>query len=424
MAADMLVARGPATVDEHTFFGQNRGRPGRCGQPLAWVPGREHVPGETVHTQHADLTQPRQTYTVLGTQPEGAWGFDSGVNEHQLAAGCVPLPFRIAGPESGLTGTDVVRLLLERAKTARQAVDLLTDLVERHGQGGATEGDHGFLVADPTEAFAVETAGPFWVYQEVSQVRAVGNVRVIRQDWNRIAHGLADHVIAEGRWPADGSKIDFAGALSEDLNRHLTALRRWGRATLLLEEQAGHIDGAFFRRVLSDYTEEGGPELDDPARDRGALCQLGVGPGGEATAVSLVAHLRPEADRLPLVWAAFGPPCSSVYFPLFVDGPPPESFTAAAVDRLWDGAPRLSERLLYDPGRWVRARETFGRLQARFESEAEEFAADGAELKRRGAADELRRQAGLLAEHHLELYQAAADDLTRPRRGAVAVGSA
>ena len=35
----------------------------------------------------------------------------------------------------GLLGTELTRLALERSQTARQAVDLVTSLVERYGQG-------------------------------------------------------------------------------------------------------------------------------------------------------------------------------------------------------------------------------------------------------------------------------------------------
>src|SRR5262249_2900183 len=151
-------------------------------------------------------------------------------------------PARTAG-RTGLCGTDLVRLVLERSHSARQGVDLLTDLLERHGQAATADapggGDPAFLVADPRGAFAVETAGNHWVCQEIGGIRAASNVRVVRQDWNRISSGLADHVIAQGLWPADGSKLDFAGALGASPAVRAPELRRWGRATLLLEQQNG-----------------------------------------------------------------------------------------------------------------------------------------------------------------------------------------
>src|SRR6266852_4485967 len=94
---------------------------------------------------------------------------------------------------SRTTGGDLVRLALERSHSARQAVDLLGELIERHGQSSPpgncypAGGDNGFLIADGAEAFAVETAGHHWVYQEIKEVRAVSNVCLIRQDWDRIS---------------------------------------------------------------------------------------------------------------------------------------------------------------------------------------------------------------------------------------------
>ena len=51
---------------------------------------------------------------------------------------------------------DLVRLALERAATAEEAVSVMVDLLERHGQGGPCSYerpeftyDNSFLVADP-----------------------------------------------------------------------------------------------------------------------------------------------------------------------------------------------------------------------------------------------------------------------------------
>src|SRR5206468_2566847 len=138
---------------------------------------------------------------------------------------------------------------------AQQAADLLTDLIECYGQGGGADYDHAFLLADAGEALLLETAGDFWVCQEIHAVRAASNSATVRQDWDRICRGLAGRAIEQGWWPADGSKLDFAGAVGADALMQVAALRRWGRATLLLEEQNGHIDAAFVRRLLGDHEE-------------------------------------------------------------------------------------------------------------------------------------------------------------------------
>jgi secernin len=67
-------------------------------------------------------------------------------------------------------------LALERSSTAREAVDTVTALLTKHGQGGPCcedpsygqwTYDNSFLFADRNEAWAVETAGKLWVAKKI-----------------------------------------------------------------------------------------------------------------------------------------------------------------------------------------------------------------------------------------------------------------
>src|SRR5262249_29048507 len=152
---------------------------------------------------------------------------------------------------------------------------------------------------------------------------AVSDARVMRQDWDRIAPGLATYAIAKGWWPADGSKLDFVGALGEHYAEQAAGLRRWGRATLGLQQQNGHIDTAFIRRLLSDHDEVGWEDGDPtntndprkgtvPLREGDSplsrieepvfLCQHAVGFAGLATVASMVTRLSAEPRSRALAW--------------------------------------------------------------------------------------------------------------------------
>jgi dipeptidase len=404
------------------LFGYNSNRPIGERQSFRRVVGQEHAPDEKVRLANVNLTQARHTYTVLAAQPHGCWGYTQGVNDQGVASGYATLHNKIPCQGPGLLGTDLVRLILERSRTARQGVDLLTDLVGQYGQSdqptNPPEGDGSFLVADSREAFAVETAGRHWVYQEIREVRAASNACIIRQDWDRISPGLSDYVTSQGWWKCDGSKLDFAGAVTENPMGHASGLRRWGRATLLLEQQNGNIDSAFIRQVLSDHYEGTSFEVDPwaPTQIPVPLCRHGGSTGAEqplTTASSLVAQINGRGNELNIIWCAFGPPCSSVYFPLFLEGDIPEIFAndTAAAEHLWTRSLRLDQQLQSDPDRRGAVREILSRLQMRLDQDAEEFVTEAASLRQKGELQELQRLAGLAMQHSLDMYESALSSL-------------
>jgi secernin len=348
------------------------------------------------------LPQVRQTHAVLACRSAGRWGYWHGVNEHHVAAGVTAIRTRLACAGPVLTGTDLVRLALERAASARQAVDVLTDLVNRHGQGtfpgdasyaadpqaGDEFYDSSFLVADGQEAYVLETSGCHWALQVVGAVRAVTDLCQLRQDWDRISRGLADVAIERGWWPDDGSKLDFAGAVGRAgtaAGARAASLRRWGRATLLLEQHNGQIHLPFLRHVLSGH-DEGLPA---------------AGPAGTpCTGASLVAVLGPGPEQPPVAWCSFGAPCPGLYFPLFLEADLPPAFeaeTPTSGSRLWRQMVRL--------GAAPTLRPALADLQEQLDEHAREFLAEAALLRQRGDVSEVRRLAGSLMQHNLESWE-------------------
>lgn len=70
------------------------------------------------------------------------------------------------------------RLGLERADTAEKAVDVITELLEKYGQGGSCmEDDSGFtyhnsfLMSDRKEAWLLETSGKYWAAERVEGMK-------------------------------------------------------------------------------------------------------------------------------------------------------------------------------------------------------------------------------------------------------------
>ena len=89
---------------------------------------------------------------------------NGGLNEHGVAVRDVWSPsserLRAMTPadQRGLNYSDLARVVLERARTAREGVELIGELIARHGE--ATYGGNSHLIADAGEGWVVvEFAG-------------------------------------------------------------------------------------------------------------------------------------------------------------------------------------------------------------------------------------------------------------------------
>lgn len=397
MGCDMVVALGQATVNGLCLFGLNRHGPRAPWPVLRRTIGAEYPPGARIKTSRLEVPQVRQTYTVLGSGLPGDWGLTHGVNEHKVAVGLASWTSKLVAPAPGLHGTDLVRLTLERSRSARHAQDLLTDLIARHGQGQGTvaeERDHIFLIADAQEALVIEAAGSYWAANDCQQVRAVTDTAMIRQDWQRVAHGLVDHALAAKWWSDDGSKIDFSGCLGAHPASQAPALKRWGRATLLLEQQNGHIDLWFLRRMLADHYEA--------TVRRPVPGQTGVLP---TLACSFLTALDPDPAAPVLAWCAFGTPRQAVYFPVFLDGALPAFFASENI--VGDGFLRLPAGL----DQVLHNREELDQWQARLDLQADEFGERARSLRKQRNLTQVERQATLFMA---EMYASAELDRGSP----------
>jgi secernin len=282
---DLLCALPAATAAGRTLFAKNSDRPPAERQELVWLPPRRD---RRLAATHVDVDPwPGDTIGVLGSGPAWAWGLEQGVNQAGVAAGNAAI-YTTADPRGappGLIGIDLVRLVLERAASAEAGVEVLTGLLERHGQGGS--GHEGadrpywssFLIADPVAAWVVETSGRQWAAARVGSTWALSN-RTTIPDFDR------DH--RHPRQPVDRL-----------VDPRLAAARR----TL----SSGPASPESLMAHLASH--EGG--------DGGWTVCMHVD-GEEVTAAALVAELGPD----PATWWALGSPCSSTWFAATV-GPLP-----------------------------------------------------------------------------------------------------
>jgi secernin len=212
------------------LFGKNSDREPGEAQAVEVHPSRWGLGGEVACT-HRAVPQVERTRAVLLSRPCWMWGAEMGANDAGVVAGNEAVFTRLPVARTGLTGMDLLRLALERAASAREAAQVVIELLARYPQGGRMgHRDLGFryhssfLFGDAGEAWVLETAGRFWALEPVVGSRALSNELSIGEPAQ--AHpGAADEARSRG-WLARGEAFHFARAFGSPLYRRLTGARQ------------------------------------------------------------------------------------------------------------------------------------------------------------------------------------------------------
>jgi secernin len=348
-----------------TLFAKNSDRPMAEPQVVAAVPRRQA--GGRLRTQYVDIPDAGAVATVL-SRPVWLWGAEHGVNEHRVAIGNEKV-FTVDDPRQAppaLIGMDLVRLGLERGRTAEEALQTMTALLERHGQGGVGDDVHdsaywsSFVIADPVSAWVLETSGRRWAARPVTGGVAISNRLTLGRDWTRasadvpggtdiddwrhpsLPTGFADARLAAGR--AFVERACAAGGPGCDPRAAVGALRDHGGGPW-----GAPVAGGSGASGPGGNRSGAGTPMAAPAdiRDDGTgwtLCLHAVGVA--VTTASMVAEL-PADPRCPArAWMALGCPCVSVYVPV--------PLPSAAQDASLSTDPVALPAVVKDVGTWRR----------------------------------------------------------------------
>ncbi len=330
VACDSFVALRERTISGHTIFAKNSDRPADECQPLKQMAAADWPVGERLRCQYIEIDQVDHTYALLGAAPYWLWGLEHGLNECGVAVGNHTIFTKDPVADVGLQGMDLVRLALERACSAAEAVEVVTSLIEKHGQGGSGYLDthwpynNSFLIADAERAFLLEASSRHWALREVRGAGSASNHTVIGADWDRLSPDCSGHAREQGWWDGRG-RLDFAAAYRElSLVPPAISSGRFAR-TCRAGEQA--VDRTAVQRLLRDHYDSGtiyrpGRSPDD---ERYYSVCMHADPVGTTTA-SMVVELDVPGS-LPLYWAALANPCIGPFLPLFPQGRLPEELS-------------------------------------------------------------------------------------------------
>jgi len=311
-ACDTWVAMGDVTTCGYTILGKNSDRPTFDCQPLV----------STIDLARVKIAQAAETYTTLGSSPYWSWGYEEGINEHGVAVGNEAIWTKVLtdeiashkagkGPRLGPTGMDLVRLGLERGRTARESLGAIAAVVEKYGQFGSASPTRGlsgayhnsFIIADRAEAWVLETTGGHWVAKRIRKgATSISNGVSLGRDFDLASANVVPHAIAKGWWPADKKgEFHFQHAYSRSTRPGQPVVTRV------------HPRAAISRRLL----QAAGAKIDPRW-----MMHVARSPGINlnATASGSVAVLPDTDDELPVYWWCASVPSSSCFVPFFVHG--------------------------------------------------------------------------------------------------------
>ncbi len=257
---DTFVILPDSTENGDIIFGKNSDRPHGEIQDVIVIPSQTHKTSEIVECTYITIPQVKKTLAAILSKPRWMWGAEMGANECGVVIGNEAIWTTEPYQNQGLLGMDLVRLGLERGETAKEALNILIEQLDEYGQGGSCAEEfsmnyhNSFIIADTEEAYVLETAGKYWVAEQVkSGSRSISNNLSIRHK------GLLRHqeVIEQARMMGgcqNEKDFDFARIFSEGgIDETPSTDTREGRVRELCQLNMGKFSIETAKSILRDH---------------------------------------------------------------------------------------------------------------------------------------------------------------------------
>ncbi|MGD0277005.1 MAG: C69 family dipeptidase [Syntrophales bacterium] len=326
---DTFVVTPEHSSNGSIIFAKNSDREPNEAQSILRIPASNHHE-KSLKVTYVEIPQVPHTYEVLLSKPFQMWGAEMGANEHGLVIGneAVFTKAKFNKAMRGLTGMDLLRLALERAATAWQAIEAIVSLLEVYGQdapSGYTNRNfyyhNSFIIADRLEAHVLETAGRQWACRKVEGFYAISNGLTLDEKYDQCSKSCTAFAQEQG-WLGEGDVFSFRRAYSDRFMTFFSKCRI--RRNRVMEMSRKAQGGASVRAAMHILRTEGEPGEMGPFHpvrsSMGSICMHATGilvPS--QTAGSLVAEIRREN---PSTFWLTGTciPAISLYIPFTIPG--------------------------------------------------------------------------------------------------------
>ena len=398
-SCDTMVVNKKYSEYGKNLLAKNSDRPTGEPQPLCFYQGKEYAEGEMLQTTHTLIPQARKTYSVVGSRPYWIWGFEMGYNEKGLVIGNEAEGSRMESEsEDGILGMDLLRLGLERAATAKEAISVITGLLEQYGQKANANPltyrtyENTFIIVDKDECWVLETAGREWAAKQVKNMQGVSNCYSIRQDADMLSSN-AEKFAREKRWLAPDEPFDFAKAYSGRLVGQPFGVPRFRRLNKLLAQSDMH-DFDSLKMILRDHFDG---EIIEPrfGETNGTFMSICMHMRDWAESETSASLLTRFDDDLGIV-ARYAPvqPCLSAYIPVYMTVLPEKMESADKLfdeKSLWWQVKRLSLLVTVDEEAFAgTTRAKLRELEGQFSQKAEVAEKEAKQLIKNGKQNEAK----------------------------------
>lgn len=341
-----------------TLFAKNSDREPDEPQHIRYYPRVQGDADRTVKTTYIEVGQVPDRHAIILSQPAWLWGGEMGVNEHGLVIGNEAVFTRVVDREgSALLGMDILRLALERTCTAQAAIQCIDNLLREYGQGGPAgyrnknfRYDSSFIIADPEEAWILETAGRHWVARRVESFDAISNALCITDDFELHSDGLHKYAREHTHYGGQGT-LNFARAFDTWFMRFMGKPERRRACSL---ETLGTLSSARLFAMAAGLRQHESDTCDFSRHGNADVCMHAGGVlRPSQTTGSMLVKLAP--DIAPEVFVTgTSAPCLSLFQPLSfkacAEAASPTALYYADIDQpsLWQRFEPVHHRALID----------------------------------------------------------------------------
>ncbi|MEM2928802.1 MAG: C69 family dipeptidase [Nitrososphaerota archaeon] len=312
---DILIATPKATKENIMIFAKNSDRDPNEAQILDFIPRQKHMK-KKIKLTYVEFPQVEETYAIILSRPWWMYGAEMGANEYGLVIGNTAVFTKERKEKIGILGMDIIRLALERTKNSKEALEFIISMIENYGQGGSGSYEHklyyhnSFIIADPRNAWVLETVGKNWVAKEIEDIYTISNALTIQNNWDLASKNIE-------KIKKEDKKFNFSRYFSDKFYTYFSHGKNRRTFTYKkLREKKGEITLEYIMEILCSH------QIKDFSPEKGSMKDMCMHYGGltrpSQTASSQISLLNEKFQVHYFTGTSL--PCLSIFKPIYFEG--------------------------------------------------------------------------------------------------------